>query len=77
MDYRFDRNRSSNRPVFPPVECGADCAQDSVSAAGILGRQLPAGLSFLKSGKSFGLVVLHSTLLWIVIAMQFWFMLWA
>ena len=33
------------------------------------------GLSFLKNARSLGLVVLQTALLWIVIALQFWFML--
>jgi glycosyltransferase 2 family protein len=33
------------------------------------------GLSFLRNGKSFGLVVLESVFIWIAIALQFWFML--
>jgi len=33
------------------------------------------GLSFLQNGKSLALVVLHSVLLWITIALQFWFLL--
>jgi hypothetical protein len=33
------------------------------------------GLSFLKDGRSLGLVAFQSALLWVAIAMQFWFML--
>jgi len=33
------------------------------------------GLSFLKEGRSFGLTLLHSLILWILIALQFWFMM--
>ena len=33
------------------------------------------GLSFLKDGRSLGIVAFQSALLWVVIAMQFWFML--
>lgn len=33
------------------------------------------GLTFLRSGKSLALVLLDSSLLWIAIALQFWFML--
>ena len=33
------------------------------------------GLSFLQDGRSFGLVLLQSAVLWVVIALQFWFML--
>ena len=33
------------------------------------------GLSFLKDGKSFGLVLFQSAILWSVIVLQFWFML--
>jgi hypothetical protein len=33
------------------------------------------GLLFLQRGRSFGLVVAHSGALWILIALQFWFML--
>jgi uncharacterized membrane protein YbhN (UPF0104 family) len=33
------------------------------------------GLSFLKNARSLGLVVLQTVLLWIIIALQFWFML--
>jgi uncharacterized membrane protein YbhN (UPF0104 family) len=33
------------------------------------------GLSFLRSGRSLGIVALHSVILWILIVLQFWFML--
>ena len=33
------------------------------------------GLTFLKSGRSLGLVVFHSLTLWIAIMLQFWFMM--
>lgn len=33
------------------------------------------GLSFLKNGKSLALVLLQTALIWVVIALQFWFML--
>jgi uncharacterized protein (TIRG00374 family) len=33
------------------------------------------GLSFLRSGRSLGVAMVHSLVLWIVIAAQFWFML--
>src|SRR5215475_13012702 len=33
------------------------------------------GLSFLQRGRSFGMTLVHSFALWIVIALQFWFMM--
>jgi uncharacterized protein (TIRG00374 family) len=33
------------------------------------------GLSFLRSGKTFALLVLESVVLWVIIAVQFWFLL--
>src|SRR5207302_11180054 len=33
------------------------------------------GLSFLKGGRSLGLTLIHSVVLWLVIALQFWFMM--
>src|SRR6185436_19894032 len=33
------------------------------------------GLSFLQERRSFGLTLLHSLILWILIALQFWFMM--
>ena len=33
------------------------------------------GLSFLQDGRRFGLVILQSSVIWVVIALQFWFML--
>lgn len=33
------------------------------------------GLSFLQSGRSLALVIVHSAALWIVIALQFWFLM--
>jgi uncharacterized protein (TIRG00374 family) len=38
-------------------------------------RSFSDGLSFLERSRSFGLVVAHSLVLWIAIALQFWFML--
>jgi uncharacterized protein (TIRG00374 family) len=35
------------------------------------------GLSFLQGGRSFSLTLVHSVILWIVTALQFWFMLLA
>lgn len=33
------------------------------------------GLSFLQRGRSFGLVMLHSLVLWVVVMLQFWFLM--
>lgn len=33
------------------------------------------GLSFLEGGRSFSLTLIHSVVLWLVIALQFWFMM--
>ena len=38
-------------------------------------RSFSDGLSFLEKSRSFGLVIVHSILLWVAIAFQFWFML--
>jgi glycosyltransferase 2 family protein len=38
-------------------------------------RNFGEGLSFLDRTKTFGLVVVHSVVVWIVIVLQFWFML--
>jgi len=38
-------------------------------------RNFSEGLSFLERGRSLGLVLAHSLILWIAIAFQFWFML--
>jgi len=38
-------------------------------------RSFAEGLSFLDLGRSFGLAIAHSFLVWIVIVLQFWFML--
>jgi hypothetical protein len=38
-------------------------------------RSFADGLSFLEQRRSFGLVIAHSAILWIAIALQFWFML--
>src|SRR5436853_2951318 len=38
-------------------------------------RSFAEGLSFLDRGRSFGLSIAHSFLVWIVILLQFWFML--
>jgi len=38
-------------------------------------RSFAEGLSFLDRGRSFGLAIAHSFLVWIVIVLQFWFML--
>src|SRR5262249_20653133 len=38
-------------------------------------KNFSEGLSFLQNGSSLGLVVIHSVMLWIMIAAQFWFML--
>jgi len=38
-------------------------------------KSFSEGLSFLDRGRSFGLVIAHSILVWIVIVLQFWFML--
>jgi uncharacterized protein (TIRG00374 family) len=38
-------------------------------------RNFAEGLSFLDKSRSFGLAILHSVFTWIVIALQFWFML--
>jgi uncharacterized protein (TIRG00374 family) len=42
--------------------------------AGLL-TSFSEGLSFLDRGRSFGLAIAHSVLVWIVIVLQFWFML--
>ena len=42
---------------------------------GSLLKGFSEGLSFLQKGSSLGLVMLHSVVLWIMIAVQFWFML--
>jgi glycosyltransferase 2 family protein len=42
---------------------------------GSLLHNFAQGLSFLQKGRSFGLAVFHSILLWILIALQFWFMM--
>src|SRR5262249_1438606 len=38
-------------------------------------RTFSEGLSFLHSGTSLGLILIHSILLWFIIALQFWLML--
>src|SRR5262249_36625856 len=38
-------------------------------------RSFLDGFSFLERSRSFGLVIAHSFVLWIAIALQFWFML--
>ena len=38
-------------------------------------RNFAEGLSFLDKSRSFGLAILHSVFTWIIIALQFWFML--
>ena len=38
-------------------------------------RNFSEGLSFLDQGRSFGLAILHSVFVWIVIVLQFWTML--
>jgi uncharacterized membrane protein YbhN (UPF0104 family) len=38
-------------------------------------RSFSEGLSFLDRGRSFGLAIIHSVFVWIVIVLQFWFML--
>jgi len=38
-------------------------------------KSFSQGLSFLDRGRSFGLVIAHSVLVWIIIVLQFWFML--
>jgi glycosyltransferase 2 family protein len=38
-------------------------------------RSFSEGLSFLDDSRSFGLVIIHSIIVWIVIVLQFWFML--
>jgi len=38
-------------------------------------RSFSEGLSFLDRGRSFGLAIAHSFFVWIVIVLQFWFML--
>jgi uncharacterized protein (TIRG00374 family) len=38
-------------------------------------RSFSEGLSFLDRGRSLGLVIIHSFFVWIVIVLQFWFML--
>ncbi len=38
-------------------------------------RNFSEGLSFLDRSRSFGLALLHSVVVWIVIVLQFWFML--
>jgi glycosyltransferase 2 family protein len=38
-------------------------------------RSFSEGLSFLDRGRSFALVIAHSIVVWIVIVLQFWFML--
>jgi len=42
--------------------------------AGIL-HNFAQGLSFLERGRSLGLTLVHSVVLWVVIALQFWFMM--
>jgi len=46
-----------------------------VARLALLLKSFSQGLSFLDKGSSFGLVLVHSVLLWVVIALQFWFML--
>jgi uncharacterized protein (TIRG00374 family) len=41
----------------------------------LLLRNFSEGLTFLERGRSFGLVIAHSVVLWVAIALQFWFML--
>ena len=43
--------------------------------AGSLLRSFAEGLSFIESGTSVGLIVIHSVILWLTIALQFWLML--
>ncbi len=38
-------------------------------------KSFSEGLSFLDRGRTFGLVIVHSILVWIVIMLQFWFMM--
>jgi len=38
-------------------------------------KNFSAGLSFLDRSRTFGLVLVHTIVVWIVIALQFWFML--
>jgi uncharacterized protein (TIRG00374 family) len=38
-------------------------------------KNFSEGLTFLERGRSFGLVIAHSVVLWIVVALQFWFMM--
>lgn len=38
-------------------------------------RSFSQGLTFLEQGRSLGLAIAHSATLWLVIALQFWFML--
>jgi uncharacterized protein (TIRG00374 family) len=42
---------------------------------GSLLHNFAQGLSFLQERRSFGLTLLHSLILWILIALQFWFMM--
>jgi uncharacterized protein (TIRG00374 family) len=42
---------------------------------GSLLHNFAQGLSFLQDGRSFGLTLVHSLILWILIALQFWFMM--
>ena len=41
----------------------------------LLLKNFADGLTFLERGRSFGLVIAHSVVLWIVVALQFWFMM--
>ncbi len=42
---------------------------------GSLLHNFSEGLSFLQRGRSFGMAMFHSLVLWIAIALQFWFMM--
>lgn len=44
-------------------------------AVGTLLHNFAQGLSFLAKARSFGITLVHTTILWLVIAAQFWFMM--
>ena len=46
-----------------------------IARLAMLLKNFSEGLSFLDKGSSFGLVLVHSVLVWAVIVLQFWFML--
>jgi uncharacterized protein (TIRG00374 family) len=46
-----------------------------IAKLGSLLKNFSEGLSFLDRGRSFGLAITHSVIVWIVIVLQFWFML--